>query len=194
MWRGCIDGRGIHGAYEKDTDDGRCRWMGFGARRLWIDSRGLLSEGVLGALRPGSLSVCRRKRACAGRACGDRHGVVLHTDCAAVWRVGRREGDSEAVPSQSADVADPGSLSCWNGCLALVVQCLARSDRCGTDGHMCNGRTPVPSVAGRREGLAVAGLCARDDCLCPDLVKLAWVRARRGDYFWQQRVHRQCDD
>lgn len=58
---------------------------------------------------------------------------------------------------------------------------------------MCNGSTPVPSVAGRREGLAVAGLCARDDCLCPDLVTLAWLRTRQGDYFRQQRVHGQCD-
>lgn len=95
---------------------------------------------------------------------------------------GSREGDSDAVPSQSADVADLGSLSCWNGRLALVVQCLASFDRCGADGHMCNGSTPVPSVAGRREELAVAGLCARDDCLCPDLVKLAWLRTRQGDY------------
>ena len=83
--------------------------------------------------------------------------AALHTDCAAVWRVGRREGDGESVPIQPADVADPGSLYCWNGRFALVVQWLARFDRCGADGYMCNGSTPVPSVAGRRQGLAVAG-------------------------------------
>jgi len=122
-------------------------------------------------------------------------GMVLFFILIALLLGGWVEGKVTTTPSQANLLMwlILALLSCWNGCLALVVQCLARFDRCGADGHMCNGSTPVPSVAGRREGLAVAGLCARDDCLCPDLVKLAWPRTRQGDYFWQQQVHGQCD-
>ncbi|WP_111178252.1 hypothetical protein [Stenotrophomonas maltophilia] len=125
-------------------------------------------------------------------------GMVLFFILIALLLGGWVEGKVTATPSQAnllmwltlaLCLVGMGALLWWTNAWPVLIGVALT----GIDGHMCNGSTPVPSVAGRREGLAVAGLCARDDCLCPDLVKLAWLRARQGDYFWRQQVHGQCD-
>ncbi len=97
--------------------------------------------------------------------------------------MGRREGDGESVPSQPADVltlalciVGMGALIWWSNGWPVLIG-VGLTGICA----MAVRLSPVLPVS--REGLAVAGLCARNDCLCSDLVKLAWLRTRQGDYF-----------